>query len=96
MDRVIARELVIRGAHGMPSSRYADALALVTSGRVDPGRLIGRRIGLDQVSDEITAMGVFAQHGITVVTAIGAGPGGARALQVGQAGRSDNHEGSTT
>jgi alcohol dehydrogenase len=67
MDRVIAGELELRGVHGMAVGRYDALLRLVESGAVEPGRLIGRRIGLDEAGAELAAMGEFAQHGVTVV-----------------------------
>jgi alcohol dehydrogenase len=67
MDRVIAYELELRGVHGMAVGRYDALLRLVTSRAVDPGRLIGRTIGLDEAGAELAAMGDFGQRGVTVV-----------------------------
>jgi alcohol dehydrogenase len=67
IDRVIAYELELRGVHGMAVGRYDALLRLVTSRAVDPGRLIGRMIGLEEASDELAAMGDFTQRGVTVV-----------------------------
>ena len=67
MDRVIAYELELRGVHGMAVGRYDALLRLVASGAVEPGRLIGRTIGLEEAGDELAAMGSFAQRGVTVI-----------------------------
>jgi alcohol dehydrogenase len=67
MDRVIAYELELRGVHGMAVSRYAALLELIASGAVDPARLIGRTIGLDDAGAELAAMGTFAQRGVSVI-----------------------------
>ena len=67
MDRVIAYELALRGVHGMAVGRYDALLRLVESGAVEPGRLIGRTIGLDDAGAELAAMGSFAQRGVTVI-----------------------------
>jgi alcohol dehydrogenase len=67
MDRVIAYELSLHGVHGMAVGRYDALLRLVTSGAVDPARLIGRTIGLDEAGAELASMGGFAQRGVTVV-----------------------------
>lgn len=67
MSRVISMELEILGTHGMPVHRYPDLLALITSGAVDPRRLVGKTIALDEVSDELEAMTRFATRGLTVV-----------------------------
>jgi alcohol dehydrogenase len=67
MDRVIAYELELRGVHGMAVGRYDALLRLVTSGAVDPTRLIGRTIGLADAGAELAAMGEFAQRGVSVI-----------------------------
>jgi len=67
MDRVIAYELELRGVHGMAVNRYDALLRLIASGAVDPGRLIGRTIGLEDAGAELAAMGGFAQRGVSVV-----------------------------
>jgi alcohol dehydrogenase len=68
MDRVIAYELSLHGVHGMAVGRYDALLRLVTSGAVDPARLIGRRIGLEDAGAALAAMDRPAE-GITVITA---------------------------
>jgi alcohol dehydrogenase len=67
MDRVIAHELTLHGVHGMAVGHYDALLRLVTSHAVDPGRLIGRTIGLEEASDELASMGDFAQRGVSVI-----------------------------
>jgi alcohol dehydrogenase len=67
LDRVIAYELTLHGVHGMAVGHYDALLRLVSSGAVDPGRLIGRTIGLEDVGAELASMGDFAQRGVTVV-----------------------------
>jgi alcohol dehydrogenase len=64
---VIARELELRGVHGMAVGQYDALLRLVTEGAVDPGRLIGRTIGLADASAELAAMGRYAQRGVSVI-----------------------------
>ena len=67
MDRVIAYELELRGVHGMAVGRYDALLRLIASGAVQPARLIGRTIGLEEAGAELAAMGSFAQRGVTVI-----------------------------
>ena len=67
MDRVIAYELSLQGVHGMAVGRYDALLRLVSSGAVDPARLISRTITLDEAGAELASMGEFAQRGVTVV-----------------------------
>jgi alcohol dehydrogenase len=68
MARVIAHELEVLGVHGMAVRHYDALLQAVASGTVAPGRLIGRRIGLDDAGEELASMSRFAQDGITVIT----------------------------
>ncbi len=56
MDVVIARELEILGSHGMAAHDYAAMLADITSGRLDPARLVGRTISLDEAPAALMAM----------------------------------------
>ena len=66
MGDVISRELEIAGVHGMPVRDYPALLRLVVSGAVDPARLIGRRIGLEDAGAALAAMDRPAE-GITVI-----------------------------
>jgi alcohol dehydrogenase len=43
-------------------------LDLVVAGRLDPARLITRRIGLDEVPDALAAMSASSPPGVTVIT----------------------------
>jgi len=67
MDQVVARELELYGSHGMQAARYDALLELVTSGALDPGRIVGRRIALDEAPGELASMGEFGTAGITVI-----------------------------
>jgi len=66
MAELISRELEIAGVHGMPVRDYPALLRLVASGAVDPARLIGRRIALEEAGAALAAMDRPAE-GITVV-----------------------------
>jgi alcohol dehydrogenase len=67
MHQVIGRELEICGSHGMQASKYADMLALIVSGKLDPQALIGKTIPLEQAPAELVGMGEFGAVGITVI-----------------------------
>jgi D-arabinose 1-dehydrogenase-like Zn-dependent alcohol dehydrogenase len=68
MDLVVAQELSVHGSHGMPAHQYVDLLELVTSGRIDPSRLVGRVIGLGEAGAALAAMSEPAGSvGMTVV-----------------------------
>ena len=67
MDRVIANELEILGSHGMPAHRYPALLGMIADGRLEPGKLIGRRIPLEDVVTGLPAMDRFPGPGVTVL-----------------------------
>ncbi len=67
MDLVISRELEIYGSHGMPAADYPAMLDAVTAGLLQPGRLVGRAIGLDDAGAALAAMNGPVNPGITVV-----------------------------
>ncbi len=67
MSRVIAYELEILGSHGMQSHRYPELLSMIESGKLDPERLIGKRISLEQAPGELVGMSDFQGVGVTVI-----------------------------
>ncbi|HEV2005350.1 MAG TPA: zinc-dependent alcohol dehydrogenase family protein [Candidatus Limnocylindrales bacterium] len=68
MDLVVARELEIIGSHGMAAHDYAAMLESVTDGTLNPGRLVGRTIGLDEAPAALMAMdGPPLAAGMTVI-----------------------------
>ncbi len=68
ISRVIRDELEVLGVHGLSSSRFAEVFLLMTSGRLDLGPMVTRRISLDDLPESLPAMGGFATPGVTVVT----------------------------
>jgi alcohol dehydrogenase len=56
MDRVLGWELELHGSHGMAAHEYPAMLSLIASGALDPGRLVGRTIGLDEAGAALAAM----------------------------------------
>ena len=68
MGKVIAHELEIYGSHGMQAHRYGAMLAMVRSGKLDPKRLVGARIGLDEAPAALMEMDRFQSVGATVIT----------------------------
>jgi alcohol dehydrogenase len=68
MGRVVGRELEVLGSHGMAAVDYPAMLEGIAAGRYDPGALVGRTIGLDEVPTALAAMDApdSAAGGITV------------------------------
>jgi len=67
MERVIADELEIVGSHGMQAHRYPEMLELIVAGVLQPQRLVGRTVALEEAPAELEAMAGFAATGITVI-----------------------------
>jgi alcohol dehydrogenase len=70
MGRVVARELEVLGVHGMAVRHYPALLRLVESGAVAPGRLVRRRIPLDEAGDALAGMTRGGAEGITLIDRI--------------------------
>ncbi len=68
MSKIIAHELQVVGSHGIQASRYGALLEMIEGGTLDPGKLIGRRIGLDEVPVALMEMASFQGVGITVIS----------------------------
>ena len=66
MSQVIARELEIRGTHGLQAREYLGMLELITEGRLHPEKMLGKTITLAQVGPELAAMDSFGSVGVTV------------------------------
>lgn len=66
MGAVIARELEIRGSHGMAARDYRPMLDLITRGRLRPERLVTRTIALDEATAALPRMGTFDGMGVGV------------------------------
>lgn len=67
LECVYSRQIAIMGTRGIAASRFPALLAMVAAGRIDPGRLITNRIGLDQAGAAISAMDGYTGFGITVI-----------------------------
>jgi len=67
MERVIAHELEIVGSHGMQAHRYPEMLELIAAGVLQPQRLVGKTVALEEAPAELVAMSGFAATGITVI-----------------------------
>ena len=67
IELVIGRELEIVGSHGMQSYRYEDMLAMITSGKLEPQKLIGKTVALEEAPGELQGMTDFGAVGITVI-----------------------------
>jgi alcohol dehydrogenase len=67
MEHVIGKELEIVGSHGLQAHQYEDMLGLISTGRLEPQRLIGKTVRLEEAPKELPAMSDFGAVGITVI-----------------------------
>lgn len=68
MDRVIGQELEIIGSHGMQAHRYDAMLSMIRSGKLQPEKLLGRTVSLEDAIDVLVGMGQYTPPGVTVIT----------------------------
>lgn len=69
-DLVVGRELQLSGSHGMAAVDYPAMLAMVADGRLDPARLVGSVITLDEAGAALAGMDdpSSTRGGMTVVS----------------------------
>ncbi|MFH1806904.1 MAG: zinc-dependent alcohol dehydrogenase family protein [Pseudomonadota bacterium] len=67
MDRVVAHELEVLGSHGMQAFRYDAMIDMISSGKLQPQKLIGDRITLAEGATALMNMGHFVGTGVTVI-----------------------------
>ncbi len=67
MDLVIARELEIRGSHGMQAYKYAEMLEMIAARKLSPEKLIGKTVSLEESVRALIEMNNFRGVGLTVI-----------------------------
>ncbi len=67
MGWVMFNELELIGSHGMQAHAYAPMLAMVVSGRLQPGKLISRRVSLEESLGILQSMGENPPTGVVVI-----------------------------
>jgi len=68
MPKIVGQEIELLGSHGMPAHRYGAMLDMVESGKLNPARLVGDKISLEQAPDALMNMDKFQSVGVTVIT----------------------------
>ena len=68
IDGVVMLETEIRGSMGCPVTSYPALLAMVSSGRLDPKRLVTRTVAVEEASQVLEQMSEFATTGFNVIT----------------------------
>ena len=70
MNEVIAKELEIRGSHGMQAHAYKPMLEMILGGMLKPQQLVRRRVALDEAPAVLEGMSEFRHTGIVVIDRI--------------------------
>ena len=67
LETVYSRQISIMGSRGLPSIRFAALFEMISAGRLDPARMIGERISLEQAGDVFKLMDDYADIGVTLI-----------------------------
>jgi alcohol dehydrogenase len=67
MDQVIAHELEILGSHGIQAYRYPALFEMIRTGKLQPQKLVGKMISLEESLSALVDMNSFSAMGVTVI-----------------------------
>ena len=67
MELVVANELEIVGSHGMQAHEYDRMLQMILRGELQPGRLVGQRVTLEQAAATLGDPGKIQTAGVSVI-----------------------------
>lgn len=67
MHLVVAKELELLGSHGMQAHAYPELMQLILDGKMDPEKLIGRRINLEDAVETLMRMDTFEENGMVLI-----------------------------
>ena len=67
IDAIVNKEIQILGSRGMPVTEFSAMLRMVAAGRLDPGKLVTRKVPLEETSAVIAAMDSYDTLGFTVI-----------------------------
>jgi alcohol dehydrogenase len=67
MDQVIARELEIRGSHGMQAFKYPEIFEMIRAGKLAPEKLLEKTVSLEESVHLLPEMHTFKGSGVTVI-----------------------------
>jgi alcohol dehydrogenase len=67
INLVVANELEILGSHGMQAHKYAEMLEMIRHGKLQPQKLIGKTVSLEDAAQELVNMNSFTATGVTVI-----------------------------
>ena len=68
IDIIVLKEVRIIGSLGMQAPNFGRMLQMVEAGRLNPGKLVHRKIKLEEASGVLEAMDKYGTVGVTVIT----------------------------
>jgi alcohol dehydrogenase len=67
LETVYSRQIAILGTRGIAASRFSGLLGMIAGGRLDPARMITKRIALSEAGAALKAMDGYTGVGVTVI-----------------------------
>lgn len=67
INLVIANELEIIGSHGMQAYKYAEMFKMIRQGKLEPKKLIGKTVSLEESCEKLMNMNEFKGTGVIVI-----------------------------
>jgi len=67
IDLLVLKEAAIIGTVGMPAPRFEAMLQMVEAGKLAPGRLVSKRVPLEEAGAVVESMDRYATVGVTVI-----------------------------
>lgn len=67
IDIMMIKELEFVSAFGMAGQRFGTMLAMIGAGRLDPGKIVSRTVGLEQAGEVLRSMETFDTVGVVVI-----------------------------
>ena len=67
LETIYSRQLSLMGSRGLPAIRFPALFEMIAAGRLDPSRLIGKRIALEEAGAVFELMDDYADVGVTLI-----------------------------
>jgi threonine dehydrogenase-like Zn-dependent dehydrogenase len=67
IDVIVESELTIYGTSGLPAPAYGPMLRMIETGKLQPKKLVGRTLPLEEAGAVLASMSDFATLGVPVV-----------------------------
>jgi alcohol dehydrogenase len=67
LETIYSRQISLMGSRGLPAHRFSALFEMISSGHIDPARMIGSRISLEEAGGIFELMDEFADVGVTLI-----------------------------